>query len=333
MGDVIQAGAALQLYRAANPKVEIDWVVDQALAPLVCSFNVADKVIPIVSSGFLSGSLTSRLLNLWRAMRQIKLSQGAYDAIYCGHPDWRFSLLGRLVRTRRRFSPKTMRRHGGFILDRNRVYEYYRLLSGKDAGSLPIDDALFEIGKNVLAAHPVNGSEQFKLPRRYLVLMPGGAKNALRDDPLRRWAIESYVELTRVLLNQDIPVVLLGGPGDKWVSEHFAGLDILDIVGRTSLTDMVALLDRASCAVTHDSGPMHLASITSVPLVGIFGPTPANAVLSFSRPQTIILQPQNGVACSPCYDGRSYANCSKNLCMQATTIDQVLLSINELVAS
>ena len=143
---------------------------------------------------------------------------------------------------------------------------------------------------------------------------------------------EQPVALAEKILGQGNSVVLLGGPGDRWVSEYFAGLEVVDLVGQTSLTDMVALLDKASCAVTHDSGPIHLASITSVPLVGIFGPTPANAVLSFSRAKTVVLHPENRVTCSPCYDGRTYAACNSNVCMQATSVERVFSAVNDLVA-
>ena len=327
MGDVIQAAAALKLFRDAHPGVVIDWAVDRGLMALVERFNVADRVIAVDSNALFTGSFTNRLQNLWREMRQLS-ALGSYDAVYCAHPDWRFGLLAALVHSKQRVSPKQLARTHGFIANRNRVFEYYRLLTGEDHGELAVDAALSALGKSVLATQ---GEWQFKLPERYAVLMPGGARNALRDDPLRRWPTASYVALARELLNQGCPVVLLGGPGDRWVSEYFAGLEVLDLVGQTSLTDMVVLLDKASCAITHDSGPIHLASITGVPLVGIFGPTPANAVLSMARTKTVILQPENKVACSPCYDGRSYANCDANICMQTTSVEKLLTAVNSLV--
>lgn len=328
LGDVIQAAATLKLFRDAHPGMVVDWAVDCGLVPLVERFNVAERVIPIDANGLFAGSLIGRLCSLWREMR--KISQlGEYDTVCCAHPDWRFGLLAAMVRAKRRISPKQLARSRGFIPNRNRVFEYYRLLIGSDQGALPIDAALDALGKAVLAS---TEESRFDLPARYIVLMPGGANNALRDDPLRRWPIASYVALAKKILSQGAPVVLLGGPGDRWISEYFARLEVIDLVGQTSLIDMVALLNKASCAVTHDSGPIHLASMTSVSLVGIFGPTPANAVLSFSRAKTVVFQPENRVACSPCYDGRTYAACEDNICMQVTSVEQVFSAVNELVA-
>jgi len=43
--------------------------------------------------------------------------------------------------------------------------------------------------------------------------------------------------------------------------------------GEFSLAELRALLDRASLYIGGDSGPLHVAATTSVPIVGLYGPT------------------------------------------------------------
>jgi heptosyltransferase-1 len=43
--------------------------------------------------------------------------------------------------------------------------------------------------------------------------------------------------------------------------------------GEFSLAELRALLDRASLYIGGDSGPLHIASTTNVPIVGLYGPT------------------------------------------------------------
>jgi len=43
--------------------------------------------------------------------------------------------------------------------------------------------------------------------------------------------------------------------------------------GEFSLVELRALLDRASLYIGGDSGPLHIASTTAVPIVGLYGPT------------------------------------------------------------
>lgn len=53
----------------------------------------------------------------------------------------------------------------------------------------------------------------------------------------------------------------------------FEGIGIKDLIGKLSLVETVALLDESDVMVTHDTGPLHLAGITRVGIVSIFGPT------------------------------------------------------------
>ena len=43
--------------------------------------------------------------------------------------------------------------------------------------------------------------------------------------------------------------------------------------GELSLAELRALLDRASLYIGGDSGPLHVAATTKVPIVGLYGPT------------------------------------------------------------
>jgi ADP-heptose:LPS heptosyltransferase len=43
--------------------------------------------------------------------------------------------------------------------------------------------------------------------------------------------------------------------------------------GEFSLVELRALLDRAALYIGGDSGPLHIAATTGVPIVGLYGPT------------------------------------------------------------
>jgi heptosyltransferase-2 len=116
------------------------------------------------------------------------------------------------------------------------------------------------------------------------------------------------------------------------VCPAFAHLPVRNLVGQTDLTGMVELLSQAAVVVTHDSGPLHLATITRAGLVTLFGPTPANACIPLGRPKTIVHEPGNRVCCSPCYDGRDYADCQQALCMEASTVEAVTQSVLALLS-
>ena len=104
-------------------------------------------------------------------------------------------------------------------------------------------------------------------------------------NPFRRWPAAHFVELVASLAAGDPRrrVIVTSGP-----SEHdAAGRVIADAQARAraaprtqvlscgefSLAELRALLDRAALYIGGDSGPLHIAATTRVPIVGLYGPT------------------------------------------------------------
>jgi heptosyltransferase-2 len=158
----------------------------------------------------------------------------------------------------------------------------------------------------------------------YVVVAAGGARNLHRDDALRRWPILSFRQLVEQLCREGRRVCLVGATSDQWVSDAMRGLDVDDLIGKTTLMQLLAIMQGARAVVANDSGILHLATLTTAGLVGLFGPTPANAVAPMGRPHTQILSADNRVSCSPCYDGRNFAACTRNICLESIPVQAVI---------
>ena len=104
-------------------------------------------------------------------------------------------------------------------------------------------------------------------------------------NPFRRWPAAHFVELVTALAIDDPArrIIVTSGPSegdaaDRVVAEARARLDsdaarrILSC-GEFSLAELCALLDRAALYIGGDSGPLHIAATTRVPIVGLYGPT------------------------------------------------------------
>ena len=79
----------------------------------------------------------------------------------------------------------------------------------------------------------------------------------------------------------------------------------LNLAGKTSLTQLAALLERADLLITGDSGPMHMAAAVETPLIAIHGPTDPALSGPVSRRATIL---RSDIWCSPCYQARDTAD-------------------------
>jgi ADP-heptose:LPS heptosyltransferase len=71
--------------------------------------------------------------------------------------------------------------------------------------------------------------------------------------------------------------------------------------GDFTLDELRALMDRAALYIGGDSGPMHIASTTTVPIVGLYGPTLPVRSQPWRAPQWPAEAAEiEGLPCRPC---------------------------------
>jgi len=120
----------------------------------------------------------------------------------------------------------------------------------------------------------------------------------------KRWPLERYLSLARRLAeSHDATLMILGGPAERPMGGALIatlGERGIDLTGRTTLREALALLSMASVAVSNDSGLLHLAAAAGTPAVALFGPTdPHRTGPTVSTPSSVSIL-RKPVACSPC---------------------------------
>jgi heptosyltransferase-2 len=319
IGDVVMAIPAAYALHLGG--AEIDWVCGPAVAPLLQCYPWI-RTIVVDDRAILRGMVTEKLTALtalWRAIGWVK-----YDLCATLYYDARYRAVMLPVRARRKVMLSRDNRTTMLLAGRHHTDEYARILLEWKDGERPI--ALTPVRAELLPSSPLPRTE--KTVR--VTLAPAGAKNMMRDDALRRWPIENYVSLTSALLERGIEVVLAGGPDDGWAVPAFAGLAVMDRIGKLTLPEMLSLLDDSDVMVTHDTGPLHLAGVTGVGIVSIFGPTDPRGRLP-QRANTVALWGGEGFACRPCYDGRDYAPCLHNGCMHQVSVEMVVREVEAVI--
>lgn len=314
IGDVIMLlPAAHQLHLAGH---QVDWVCGPAVLPILRLYPWINP-IPAGDRALLTGPLPAKLRALFALWRT--LLGRRYDLVATLYYDPRYRLLALPVRAARRIRLSATDRAFRLLPGRHHTDEYARIL-------LHRPDTLNPTPLSPIPAHPLPPPPLPTRTRPRVVLAPAGARNMLADDALRRWPAESYVALATLFLAQNIEVVLIGGPDDAWVQPAFAHLPVTDLIGTLTLPQTLALLDSAAVLVTHDTGPLHLAGITSCGIVALFGPTDPRGRLP-QRPGTLALWGGESLPCRPCYDGRTFAACPRNDCIRQLTPELVLTQV------
>ncbi len=327
IGDIVMALPMVKTLRDQNPGLKITWLCGKTAAPLLEKLNLVDEIITLDEKKLLTGSLAGRLMELFKVW--LKLFGRRFDLIATGHADGRYALLSLTALAKKRTRFKRSGRHLLPLPGRHHSDEYVRLI-GED--NIPVfPQALLPV-----VDWELTNELQEQIPRdkttALVAFAPGGAKNVLHDDALRRWPLHHYVSLAEKLIENGYEVVLTGAPDDDWIIPSFAALNVIDLVGKTNLVELVALYGKCRVVVTHDSGPMHLAGLAGTSMVALFGPT--NPFEKAPRSSKVrVLWGGDKLACRPCYDGKNYAACQNNVCLRQVSVDEVFNAVTGLINS
>ncbi len=102
-----------------------------------------------------------------------------------------------------------------------------------------------------------------------LLLVPGASK------AYKNWNAEGYVDVINHAREKGWNVILAGSPAKVEVdlAERIQSLltqPCLNLVGKSSIMQMLALIDKVEMVIAPDTGPAHMASAMQTPIIGLY---------------------------------------------------------------
>ena len=150
---------------------------------------------------------------------------------------------------------------------------------------------------------------------------------------VRSWPLERFAEAAAQLAALwQAKVVVLGTSGQQEIVQPFVRRKpsgVVDLVGKTTIRELAAMLRRASLLLANDSAPLHLASALGIPVVGLFGPTSVIRARPYGDRHRIV---RIDLPCSPC-DRRTCSNAIQFECLTGIEVAQVVAAARTLVES
>jgi lipopolysaccharide heptosyltransferase II len=131
-------------------------------------------------------------------------------------------------------------------------------------------------------------------------------------NPFRRWPEHAFADVAAGLVRQspDRWVLVTAGPSDHVAVQRVlatarerAGDGSARVIDAEdfSLGELRAVMDRSALYIGGDSGPLHIASTSNVPIVGLYGPTLAERSAPWRPPEIPTASVDAGVLpCRPC---------------------------------
>lgn len=157
-----------------------------------------------------------------------------------------------------------------------------------------------------------------------LLLAPGAAYG-----DAKRLDGSKFRAVAEAWLNEGGYVVAVGSKNEGvQTADALAGLpeqNVYDLAGRTTLEELILLIQRSKCCLANDSGVMHLAAAAGAKGVVVFGSTDPVATGPLSRNWKILHRKQ---ACSPCFK-RNCPEGHRN-CFGVISTEEILEAVKEI---
>ena len=160
-----------------------------------------------------------------------------------------------------------------------------------------------------------------------LAVAPGAAYGAAK-----RWDTDAFREVCRWWIAERKGVVtVLSAKGEaELASAAVRGLpaeSVIDLAGKTSMTELMRILRNAEMCVANDSGNMHLSAALGGKGVAPFGPTDPAATSPISSRWRLLFNKQE---CAPCFKRVCPGGSRK--CLKSISASDVVAQIQDLLA-
>ncbi len=263
IGDVCNCVAAVQAIQKRWPDVKITWVIGKVESILLQGLPGVEFVIFDKKAG----------LQGYKDLRQ-SLKGQKFDILLQMQVALRASVASLCIKAKYKVGFDKKRAKEGQWLFGNR-----RINKQKNPHVLEGFMAFAEIaGVTDLTPRwqmPLSDSDEQwaidKLPsdKRTLIISPAASKAE------RNWNVEGYAKMADYAMKKGWHVILSGGPAQLDVDmgqqiEALCDRAPINMIGQTSLKQMLALIKHSDIVLAPDTGPAHMATTVNTPVIGLY---------------------------------------------------------------
>lgn len=322
LGDVVMTLPALQALKDFLPEADIDFLVSLPAASIVKAHPAVSRVYEFKDSYFSPGFSWKSALKEWLAFVKL-FRKNRYDLAVDFRGDVRNVLMIFFSGIPRRIGRGIT--GGGFLL----------------TDCLPETTGEHQIERNLACVRTLGLETKETFPKVYLPTCFRESFVAKFSDwvnvaerpwmvaqvgsgyPSKRWSIGNFAELFKAWLDETGGTVfLVGQRGEEELGQMILRREkrVMDLIGKTSLGELCALIESADVFVGNDSGPAHIAAALEKRTVVLFSGTNTHAVWEPRGSFVSVLFRE--VSCSPCHE--KICPLPRHVCMEGVSVEKVL---------
>ena len=147
----------------------------------------------------------------------------------------------------------------------------------------------------------------------------------------KEWGIDKWRQLAFFIRQTyNMPVIITGSAAEKKRAAELAAeshSSIHNLAGKTTLREMVALLQMSSLHIGVDSAAPHIAAAVGTPTVTIYGPSDWREWAPIGDKNTVVLPDMD---CSPCHKKGCDGN-GRSICLDELSVDKVQDAVGKML--
>jgi len=285
MGDLVQTTPAITAFKERYPDVRISAAVNSDFAEICSYIPFIDRLIVFDMNEFKSFfCLGSSLIKKFRYMEDFlkEINAVEYDLALNFTHSVPSAVLTSLIKAKE-IRGFTIDAEGHSIIRHQWIKYFFIFVTVRGYNPFHLCDMYTKAGglvpkkKGLLLSIPSDGDiladnllEEYGIGRSdLLVAFQLGA-----SEDKRRWPVRSFTELAKKLTESHrVKILLIGSPSEAGLGEEFqkiSEIKVINLIGRTNLVELSAILKRCRLLVSNDTGPLHIATAVGTKVIGIF---------------------------------------------------------------
>lgn len=286
LGDVCRTVPLAASLQRAFPDSRIDWLVQDSFAGAIAAHPGVHRVIPFARKEL------GRLMRRGHVRRVLRWTRSLADQPY----DLAIDAQGLLRSAFFTWSSRAPRRVGyGNAPEGAPIF--YNIRPRVDCSLHAVDRMLALL--DAIGVEPVRDMRLYTSAEsraRAAALCPPGCVVIAPTSrwASKRWPIERFRSLVvQLLAASDTCVAVVGGPGEEEQCRPLLDLAgptdrVIDLVGKTSVEVLMAVIESSRLVVANDSAALHMAVGFDRPIVALYGPTDVSRVGPYQREADVI---------------------------------------------
>ncbi len=345
IGDVLFTTPVIRAIKDSEPNSIIGYWCNERVKDILRNNPNIDKIFALSRGDLKKIYRKSIFQGIYKSLNLLyKIRKEKFDTLLDFSLDHRYSLIAKFFGIKKRIGFNYKNR-GRFLTHKididgysdKHVVEYYLDLL-KPIGIKPknynleliISQSCRRKSKDILAECGINDKDLI------IGIAPGAGASWGQDASLKHWPAIRFGQLADRIINDfGAKIVILGDESERPIADTIINSmhnQAIDLVGRTSLEELSAVINNLHILIANDGGPLHIAVTLGKKTISFFGPVDPKVYGPYPPDEKRHIVLRKNLSCSPCYSKFRLSPCQKNKeCLEKIDVEEALEAVNRLL--